>query len=74
MPVCSVRLGMGLFILAVSCILFNLWAGWVLPFIGTSLVVGIAQGLASTGALRALLESTEPHERAGLWLPLFHFL
>lgn len=70
-PVCSVRLGMGLFILAVSCILFNLWAGWVLPFIGTSLVVGIAQGLASTGALRALLESTEPHERAGLLASLY---
>lgn len=70
-PVVSVRLGMGLFILAVSGILFNLWAGWVLPFIGTSLVIGIAQGVASTGAMRALLESTEAYERAGLLASLY---
>lgn len=70
-PVVSVRLGMGLFIIAVSSIMFNLWAGWILPFIGTSLVVGIAQGLASTGAIRALLESTGIEERAGLLASLY---
>ncbi|MBS0349452.1 MAG: MFS transporter [Proteobacteria bacterium] len=70
-PVFSVRLGMGLFIVAVTSIMFNLWAGWVLPFIGTSLVVGIAQGLASTGAIRALLDSAGIEERAGLLASLY---
>lgn len=70
-PVVSVRLGMGLFILAVCSIMFNLWAGWVLPFISTSLIVGIAQGLASTGAIRALLDSSAIEERAGLLASLY---
>lgn len=66
-PVASVRLGMGLFIVAVSSIMFNLWAGWMLPFIG------IAQGLASTWAIRTLLNSTGIEERAGLLASHFPF-
>lgn len=69
--VVSVRLGMGLFIAAVISIMFNLWAGWVLPFIATSLIVGIAQGLASTGAIRALLDGAKIEERAGLLASLY---
>ena len=49
----------------------NLWGGWILPLIATSLVVGVAQGLASTGAIRALLENTAVHERAGLLASLY---
>ena len=70
-PVVSVRLGMGLFIVAVTSIMFNLWAGWILPFIGSSLVIGIAQGLASTGAIRALLDSAGIEERTGLLASLY---
>ena len=70
-PVVSVRVGMSLFIIAVITIMFNLWAGRTLSFIATSLVVGIAQGLASTGAIKALLENTEMHERAGLLASLY---
>jgi len=70
-PVTGVRLGMGLFSLALSGILINLQAGWVLPFLGCSLLVGIAQGLASTGAIRALLEQSGVDERAGVLASLY---
>ncbi len=70
-PVVSVRLGMSLFVVSVTSIMVNLWGGWILPLIATSLVVGVAQGLASTGAIRALLENTAVHERAGLLASLY---
>ncbi|HZZ92802.1 MAG TPA: hypothetical protein VFE23_09575 [Usitatibacter sp.] len=40
--------------------------GAVVPFIAAALAVGIAQGVASTGGLRALLGEIEPARHVGL--------
>lgn len=65
-PATAVRTGMFLFLLAVLGIVASLHAGAILPFILASLVVGVAQGTASTGGIRALLAGTGSEERAGL--------
>jgi MFS family permease len=62
----SLRAGMTLFVLALIGIVLSLRAGAIVPFILASLVVGLAQGAASTGGVRALLVNTRPEERAGL--------
>jgi MFS family permease len=65
-PAAALRIGMSLFLLAVLGIVTSLSAGAILPFILASLVVGLAQGAASTGGIRALLAGTDVEERAGL--------
>ena len=62
----ALRLGMVLFVLALVCILVSLHAGAFVPLVTASLVVGLAQGAASTAGIRALLASAGPAERAGL--------
>jgi MFS family permease len=69
--VTSLRAGMMLFMAALSGITLSLHAESVLPFIGASLVVGLAQGMALTGAIRALLARTQAGERAGLLSTLY---
>jgi MFS family permease len=54
------------FVLAVVGIVASLQAGAIVPFIAASLVVGVAQGAASTGGIRALLADVGQQERAGL--------
>ena len=70
-PAAAVRTGMALFAAALACLLWALEAGTIWPFVGASLVVGLAQGMAATGALRALLALAGPHERAGLLSTLY---
>jgi MFS family permease len=65
-PVVSMRSGMVLFIVAVVGIVLSLRAGAIVPFLLATLAVGLAQGVASTGGIRALLSQTSPEERAGL--------
>jgi MFS family permease len=62
----AVRLGMGLLMLALAAIVASLHVGAILLFLGATLLVGFAQGIASTGGLRALLAGVEPGQRAGL--------
>jgi len=70
-PSTAVRTGMVLFVLAVAGIVASLHAGAILPFIGASLVVGLAQGAASTGGIRALLAKATTSERAGLLATIY---
>lgn len=65
-PATALRAGMTLFVLALVGIVASLHAGAVVPFIAASLVVGVAQGAAATGGIRALLAGTRQEERAGL--------
>lgn len=65
-PSAGVRLGMTVFLIALGGIIVALQHGTVVPFLASSLVVGIAQGAASTSAMRALVTGLAPEERAGL--------
>ena len=65
-PATAVRTGLILFLFAVAVIVASLQAGAIVPFIAASLVVGVAQGAASTGGIRALLAPARQQERAGL--------
>jgi MFS family permease len=65
-PATALRVGMILFVFAVVGIVASLQAGAVVPFIAASLVVGVAQGAASTGGIRALLAHARQQERAGM--------
>jgi predicted MFS family arabinose efflux permease len=65
-PMTAVRVGMLIFMAAVVGIIAALHAGAVVPFIVASLVVGLAQGAASTGAIRSLLVRTSASARAGV--------
>lgn len=65
-PRAGVRLGMGIYMVALTGIILTLDAGAIVPFMAATLVVGIAQGIASTSAMRALVTGLEQHERAGL--------
>ncbi|MCU1563170.1 MAG: major facilitator superfamily 1 [Arthrobacter sp.] len=62
----SLRAGMVLYLFALTGIVFSLAVGAVIPFLMASLVVGVAQGAASTGGLRELLSAARPEDRAGL--------
>ena len=65
-PVYAMRAGMALLLLAVLGIVVTIRAGAVLPFLVASLMVGLSQGVAVTGGMRALLARTEVGDRAGL--------
>ena len=65
-PVKAMRAGMALFMLAVLAIVATVHAGVVWPFLVASLVLGLSQGIAVTGGMRALLERTAAGDRAGL--------
>jgi MFS family permease len=65
-PATAMRAGMILFMLAIAGIVGSLNAGAIVPFVAASLVVGVAQGAASTGGIRALLAHARQQERAGL--------
>jgi MFS family permease len=65
-PVHAMRAGMTLFMLAVLAIVVTVHAGAVLPFLVASLMLGLSQGVAVTGGMRALLERTQAGNRAGL--------
>jgi MFS family permease len=70
-PATGVRTGMALFLAGLAGLVWSLEAGAIWPFVAASLVIGLAQGIASTGALRALLAMAAPHERAGLLSTLY---
>jgi MFS family permease len=65
-PATALRAGMAVFVLALVGIMASLYTSAIVPFIAASLVVGVAQGAASTGGIRALLASARQEERAGL--------
>jgi MFS family permease len=62
----AVRAGMVLFVLSLGAIVGSLHHGAIVPFLFATLLVGVAQGVASTGGLRALLAGIEPEQRAGI--------
>jgi MFS family permease len=66
LPATALRTGMTMFVIALVGIVASLHAGAIVPFIASSLAVGAAQGVASTGGMRALLTQLQPEERAGL--------
>jgi MFS family permease len=70
-PLAGMRVGMTIFIAAVIGIVLSLNAGAILPFLIASLLVGPAQGAASTGGMRALLSQTSQEERAGLLATIY---
>lgn len=70
-PARALRAGMILFVLALIGIVLSLHAGAIVPLIAASLVVGVAQGAASTGGIRALLAGAKPEERAGLLATIY---
>ncbi len=61
----SLLVGMVAFIFALIGIVMSVHARAIVPFLGVSLLVGLAQGAASTGAIRGLLATAEEEERAG---------
>jgi MFS family permease len=65
-PAAAVRAGMIAFVFAVAGIVASLQAGAIVPFVAASFAVGVAQGAASTGGIRALLADATQQERAGL--------
>jgi MFS family permease len=66
LPATALRTGMTVFVIALVGIVASLHAGAIVPFIASSVAVGVAQGAASTGGMRALLTQSQPEERAGL--------
>ena len=70
-PVAALRLGMATFVVALVGIVVSLHAGTFVPLIAASLIVGLAQGAASTAAIRALLADARPDERAGLLATIY---
>ena len=70
-PATALQSGMAVFVLALVGIIVSLHAGAIVPFIAASLVVGVAQGAASTGGIRALLDHAKQGERAGLLSTLY---
>jgi len=67
----ALRAGMLLFALAIAGIVVSLHAGMIWSFIAASLVVGAAQGVASTASIRALLLGASADERAGLLATIY---
>ncbi len=65
-PVRAMRAGMGLLMVAVFAIVVTVHARAVLPFLAATLMVGLSQGVAVTGGMRALLAGTHVGDRAGL--------
>lgn len=60
------RLGMLVFAAAIIVVVVSLHAGSTLGVIAASLIAGTAQGAASTGTMRDLLNQTDASGRAGL--------
>jgi MFS family permease len=65
-PAIGLRLGMTFFMVALLGIVASLHAHALFPFIVSSLLVGFAQGTASTGTMKALLSGAGAEHRAGL--------
>ena len=70
-PAMALRLGMAIFVVALVGILVSLHAGAFVPLIGASLIVGLAQGAASTAGIRGLLADAKAEERAGLLATIY---
>lgn len=69
--IAGLRIGMVLFVIALAGIVGFMNAGSVVPFMAATLLAGIANGVASTGAIRALLARSTPDRRAGLLSTLY---
>jgi len=67
----ALRAGMLLFALAIAGIVASLHAGMIWSFIAASLMVGAAQGVASTAGIQALLVGASADERAGLLATIY---
>lgn len=70
-PATALRAGMILFVLALLATMASLHVHAIVSFILASLAVGVAQGIASTGGIRALLANTRPDERAGVLATIY---
>lgn len=70
-PQFALRLGMAMFVLAVVGIVASLHSQSLGPFILSSLLIGLAQGVACTGALKALLAKASAQQRAGLLATIY---
>ncbi|MCE9679458.1 MFS transporter [Shewanella sp. AS1] len=67
----AVRLGMGLYIASAILILIALEQAWLVLFFVASLLVGVAQGIATTACLKVLLHGIDIEYRAGLLSTVF---
>lgn len=65
-PTVAIRLGLVAFTVAVVGAVAALQSGSIAAFLTASLVAGLAQGAATTGAMRAVLADAAPAVRAGL--------
>nr|WP_277816405.1 MFS transporter [Neptunicella marina] len=70
-PHIAIRLGMGAFIVASFTILISLKQGWLISFIGASLLVGLSQGVATAACLHLLLHGITSEHRAGTLATVF---
>ncbi|MGN7200426.1 MFS transporter [Arthrobacter sp. SAFR-044] len=59
----AIRIGSIIFTLAVLGALLALWAGAIIPFLISSLLGGIAQGVVASGGTRTILEHTPARQR-----------
>ena len=70
-PSSALRFGMAAFVVALAGILVSLRLGAFVPLVAASLLVGCAQGVASTAGVRGLLSTVASEERAGLLATLY---
>lgn len=70
-PTTALRLGMVVFVLSLGGIVFSMHVGAPVAFIGATLLAGMANGVASTAAIRGLLARTAPSGRAGLFSTIY---
>jgi MFS family permease len=70
-PTAGLRVGLVVFMVAVAVIIVSLSLHSIAWFLPATLSVGLAQGIASTGGLRALLSSAKADETSGLLSTLY---
>jgi MFS family permease len=70
-PTAGLRAGLVVFMAALVAIVFALRLHNIALFLPATLAVGLAQGIASTGGLRALLARARPDETSGLLSTLY---
>lgn len=66
LPATAVRAGLAVFAVAVVAIVYFVHAGQIIPFLLVSFIAGAAQGVSSTGGMRAVLAGATTEQRSGV--------
>lgn len=70
-PVQVQRFGMLFFVLAIIGLLFSLSAGWLVSFLGASVLAGIAQGAILSGSIQSMVSTLTMGERANVFSVIY---